>query len=437
MANGANGKWVGIGVGDVDSPDTPRNAPNWNAITLLTDKLNRNFKWARDMGIVKQPNYTTLVATAVEKYCTNPTISLPVVRDAAGFAVANLTMRTRLGSYPPPPPPRHAMLTVRGTGGLVDADPTSWIADASSNHYEVPIMYAATMGGIPVAVAGAGPSGNECADQVHQMLTDWVLTHTGTFSLSAYSLATKGVHMFLNDITNPGHPLFKHLPRLVCVILIGDPWRPFGHSFYLGPIPAGQGIGTPYFTLSERAIKTLGWRICWLTNPADLYANSPLGGTGQVLADVEEIILGFSMADPMGTMMLALQQLMKILTQDAGLMEMLPGGGLLGGGGLPGILTGVAGGSTAMTMGLAGLMLPLIIGGFQGLIAGVSGNGQNLPKGPAADAQAAILALKFFGSGIRGHVSYHVDQWGIGPQTYIDLGIQHSNDWGALTPVAA
>jgi hypothetical protein len=65
-----------------------------------------------------------------------------------------------------------------------------------------------------------------------------------------------------------------------------------------------------------------------------MYANSPLGGTGMVLADVEEIILGLSIADPMGTMMLALQEMMKIITQDAGLMEMLPGGGLLSGGGL-------------------------------------------------------------------------------------------------------
>jgi hypothetical protein len=112
-------------------------------------------------------------------------------------------------------------------------------------------------------------------------------------------------------------------------------------------------------------------------------------------------------------------------------MEMLPGGGLLSGGGLAGLMTGVAGGSTLMTAGLAGLMLPLLMGGFQGLFAGISGNGQNLPKGPAADVQAAILAFKFFGSGIHGHVSYHDTPWGIGPQTFIDLGIQHAATGGS------
>jgi hypothetical protein len=73
--------------------------------------------------------------------------------------------------------------------------------------------------------------------------------------------------------------------------------------------------------------------------------------------------------------------------------------------------------------------------GFQGLIAGISGNGSNLPPGVAADVQAAILALKFYGSGIWPHVHYHDTPWGSGPQTYLQLGIQHANDWGTRTAV--
>jgi hypothetical protein len=436
VSTNAKGGWIGFGVGDTD-PDAPRNAPNWHAVSLLNEKLYDRFQSTHPHGQTRvKPVYDDITAESVKLIADKYGMTVPV--DLNGKAVANLAFRQKIGAYPPPPPPTHAMFTVRGTGGVIGQDYASWIPNALPGLYhEHPIDYAATMGGLPVAVAGAGPSGNECAEQVHQMLTDAVMGSTVTFGISGYSLATKGIHMFLNDITNPAHPLFQHLHRLVCVVLIGDPWRPFGHSFYLGPIPSGQGIGTPYFTLSQRAIETLGWRICWLTNPADMYGNSPLGGTGAVLADVEEIILGLSMADPMGTMMLALQQMMKILTQDAGLMEMLPGGSLLTGGGLAGLMTGVAGGSTLMTAGLAGFMLPLFMGGFQGLFAGISGNGQNMPKGPAADVQAAILALKFFGSGIHGHVSYHDTPWGIGPQTYIDLGIQHSRDWGLNTPVAA
>ena len=174
MATNAKGQWIGFGVGDAD-PDAPRDAPNWHAVTLINQKLYDRFERVRKQvseSFRTQSTYDATTAKMVDSTAKLYGMTVPV--DLQGNAVANLSFRTKIGAYPPPPPPRHAALTVRGTGGLVDADPTSWIADASSNHYEVPIMYAATMGGIPVAVAGAGPSGNECADQVHQMLTDWV-----------------------------------------------------------------------------------------------------------------------------------------------------------------------------------------------------------------------------------------------------------------------
>jgi hypothetical protein len=244
---------------------------------------------------------------------------MTVPRDLQGNAVANLAFRTKIGAYPPPPPPTHAMFTVRGTGGVIGQDYTSWIPAALPGLYhEHPIDYPATMGGLPVAVAGAGPSGNECADLVHQMLTDAVMGSTVTFGIAGYSLATKGIHMFLNDITNPAAPAVSAPPPPG---LRGSDRRPVAAVRTLvlpRPHPIGAGHRNPLLHPVQRAIETLGWRICWLTNPADMYANSPLGGTGMVLADVEEIILGLSMADPMGTMMLALQEMMKIITQDAG-----------------------------------------------------------------------------------------------------------------------
>ncbi|OBL08217.1 hypothetical protein A5646_12840 [Mycobacterium sp. 1245499.0] len=453
MATDANGRWIGFGVGDTDPATAKRTDPNWEAVTLLTTALA---KWGGPkFGVTPQANYDLSIAAAVEKYCIHSKINLPVVRDVSGNAVANLAMRTKIGAYPPPPPPTHALFTVRGTGGIIGQDYTSQIAQALPGIYhEHPIDYAASMGGIPVGAANDpnAPSGDECAEQARQMLTDAVLGSTVTFGVTGYSLGTKGVILFLNDLFNPNHPLYPHRDRLVCVVLVADPWRPFGKSFYLGPVQAGQGIGTPYFTMSKAAQDALGWRCCWLVNPADLYTNAPLGGTGQVLADVEEFILGTAVSDPLGTMAKFVQMLLQLVVKDGGIINggaivNQPGGttgsgglggilgGLLGGGSPASLITGVAGGSIGLTAGLVPLMLPLLVGGFEGLIDGISGNGTNLPTGPAADVQAAILALKFFGSGTAPHISYHNTTWGPGPQTFLQLGIQHAADYGSRVPV--
>lgn len=431
MATDTNGKWIGLGVGDVDDPKTPRTAPNWDAITLLTGKLHDKYSWARALGVKAQPNYDETTAQAVGEFCTK--VGLPVILDAKGYPVANLAMRQRLGSFPPPPPPTHAMFTVRGTGGIIGLDYTSQIAQALPGVYhEHPIDYAAAMGGFPVGAANdpSAPSGDDCAVQACQMLTDAVMGSTVSFAVAGYSLGTKGVVMFLNDLFDPNHPLSAHQHRLVCVVLVADPWRPYGHTFYLGPIPDGQGIGAPYFTMSPAAVKALGWRCCWLANPPDMYTNSPLGATGQVLADVEQIVLETAVSDPLGTIQRAIPYLLQIVEKDGGLSTLF-GGGLTGS-----LLTGVAGGSTVLTAGLVGLLLPVLESGFTGLLSGISGNGANLPPGVAADVQAAILALKFFGSGTAGHISYHNTPWSPNsPQTYLQLGIQHAADWGARTPV--
>jgi len=459
VVNNAKGQWIGFGVGDIDPVNAKRTDPNWDAVTLLTTKLCSKFSTVRNLGLTPRGTYDILTSQAVAMIAKNYGMTVPV--DAQGYAVANLAFRTKLGSYPPPPPPTHALFTVRGTGGIIGLDYTSQIAQALPGVYhEHPIDYAAAMGGLPVGAATDpnAPSGDECAEQACQMLADAVLGSTVTFAIAGYSLGTKGVHLFLNRLCDPNDPLYAHRDRLVCVVLIADPWRPFGKSFYLGPVASGQGIGAPNFAMSKAAQDWLGWRCCWLVNPSDLYTNSPLGGTGLVLSDVEEMILGLSVTDPLGMMARAVQMLLQLVVKDGGLIPGTGGavvnqpaggggagsggllggllGGILGGGANPAsLITGVAGGSIGLTAGLVPLMLPLLLGSFEGLIDGISGNGANLPTGPAADVQAAILALKFFGSGTAPHLSYHDTPWGIGPQTFLQLGIQHAADWGSRVPV--
>lgn len=438
MAVNAAGGWIGFGVGDSDPAAKPTD-PNYHAVSLINEKLYTRFQSTHPLGQTRVKSvYDDITAASVALVAKNYGMTVPL--DQQGRAVANLAFRTKIGAFPPPKPPTHALFTVRGTGGIIGLDYTSQIAQAlPAIYHEHPIDYLAAMGGLPVGAANDpnAPSGNECADQACQMLADAVMGSTVSFSVAGYSLGTKGVLLFLNRLYDPNDPLYQHRNRLVCVVLVADPWRPFGKSFFMGPIQAGEGIGAPYFTMSKAAQDALGYRCCWLVNPADLYTNAPLGGTGAVLADVEEMILGMSVSDPLGMMERFVQMTMQLLLHDGGLQAILPGGGggILGGGGITSLIGGLASGSTMITAGLAGLLLPILVGGFQGLISGISGNGSNLPPGPAADVQAAILALKFFGSGTAPHISYHDTPWGTGPQTFLQLGIQHAGDWGARTPV--
>lgn len=430
MAVDAKGGWIGFGVGDTD-PGAKRTDPNWHAVSLINEKLYDRFQATHVLGQKRVSNvYDAVTAESVKLIAKNYNMTVPV--DLQGNAVANLAFRAKIGAYPPPAPPTHALLSVRGTGGIIGQDYTSQVAQVLPGIYhEHPMDYLAAMGGLPVGAANdpSAPSGNECAEQACQLLTDTVMGSTVTFSIAGYSLGTKGVILFLNNLFDPNHFLYQHRDRLVAVLLIADPWRPFGKSFFMGPVQAGQGIGTPYFTMSKAAQDALGWRCCWLVNPADLYTDAPLGGTGMVLADFEETILGTAVSDPLGTMMKFVQLAMKLITKDGGLQT------IFGGAGGMGLISGIASGSTLLTGGIAALLLPILLGGFQGLISGVSGNGANLPAGVAADVQAAILALKFFGSGTGPHLAYHVATWGPTPQTFLQLGIQHLADWGNRVPV--
>ena len=233
MANDADGKWIGLGVGDVDSSATPRNAPNWNAITLLTGKLHDKYQWARDLGVVAQPNYDEVVARAVEQFCQRT--GLPIIRDPNGHAVADLAVRRRLGSYPPPgaddpvrlrlAPTLPIMFTVEGHSSNMFAGP---VADTATQLESEGLCHHQPIGYKNAAIPFDNASGeNELARLVGATVmgngvpfpagTKWVL---GIFSQGAIV----GFDFWINHLA-PGKPLEWREADLLGVLAYGNPCR--------------------------------------------------------------------------------------------------------------------------------------------------------------------------------------------------------------------
>ena len=233
MVNDANGQWIGLGVGDVDSPATPRNAPNWEAITLLTGKLHDKYQWARDLGVVAQPNYDQVVARAVEQFCQRT--GLPIIRDPGGNAVANLALRRRLGSYPPPgahdpvqlrsAPTLPIMFTVEGHSSNMFFGP---VADTATQLESEGLCHHQPIGYNNGAIPFDNSSGeNELARLVGATVMDngvpfpagtkWVL---GIFSQGAIV----GFDFWVNHLA-PGKPLEWREADLLGVLAYGNPCR--------------------------------------------------------------------------------------------------------------------------------------------------------------------------------------------------------------------
>lgn len=223
MVNDANGNWIGLGVGDVDNPATTRDAPNWHAITLLTGKLHDKYQWARDLGVVAQPNYDQVVARAVEQFCQRT--GLPIIRDPSGNAVANLAVRQRLGSYPPPAPILPIMFTVEGHTSNMFAGP---VADTATQleseglcHHQ-PIGY--NNGPVPFDNASGE---HELARLVGATVMDnGVPFPAGTkWVLGIYSQgAIVGFDFWVNHLA-PGKPLEWREPDLLGVLAYANPCR--------------------------------------------------------------------------------------------------------------------------------------------------------------------------------------------------------------------
>jgi hypothetical protein len=109
MAHDANGKYIGLGVGDSNA-DT----------ALINHKLHDKYQWARDLGVTATQPYTEITATAIGSFCSR--VGIPAVLDAQGAPVATLAIRQRLGAAAPPAPPEPVCVyfSINGAGSTWD-----------------------------------------------------------------------------------------------------------------------------------------------------------------------------------------------------------------------------------------------------------------------------------------------------------------------------
>lgn len=309
-----------------------------------------------------------------------------------------------LQAAPPPPPPRHGALTFRGTGGIVGQDYTSRVAAACPAVVEIPVPYAASMGPLPVGAAGdlRAPSGAASRDQAVEWAARWIESTTKTFVLIGYSQGADAASR-VRAMLEPGGRLERHRGRYVCGAMFGNPTRAFGHTFYLGAVPGGQGIADWHVPQSAC---TWDWLEC--VQPGDLYANTPLGDVGDVCREAYRLVMGLQLTDIGALASAFLANIMRLL-DEAG-------------------------------VDAAGLQAPdrIISGAINGLIASlapqlvpiVGGNPES-----AAAAQAAVLGIRFATSNppTAPHITY---EWAeaIPGMTYLQLAIQHVTHWAARTP---
>ncbi|MFV8173814.1 hypothetical protein [Mycolicibacterium peregrinum] len=403
--NGPDGKWIGFGLGDSD-PDVPRSDPNWHAVTLIREELHDTFQWARDMGVTEGETVTEIVADAIAEFQSRAKI--PVLLDKDGHGYADFRTRVRLGSYPTPPAPRHALLTFRGTGGIVGLDYTSRVAQANADVVEeIVINYPASMGGIPVGAAGDinAPSGNDCVDIAVDLAVAWIKANPNrTFLLGGYSLGAIAASR-VRAMLLPGGELEEYADNYVAGFVIGNPARAFGHTYYLGAIPNGFGIYN--WHLPDAACT---WDWCEIVDPDDMYGNTPGGDVGEIIRKVQQIVMATTVSDPIGTVRKMIPLLLQLL-DEAGVE--LPFN-------IPGMITGA----------LAGLLVAILPTELANLL-GTVGNRET-----AAAVQAAIVALKFFASNppTAAHISYEWREVWPG-QTYLGLACQHVRDWATKVPV--
>lgn len=296
------------------------------------------------------------------------------------------------------------MLTFRGTGGIVGLDYTSRIAQANADVVEeIPILYPASMGGIPVGAANnpGAPSGNDCVDIAVDMAVDWIRANPRrTFLLSGYSLGAIAASR-VRAMLLPGGELEEFADNYVGGVCLGNPARRFGHTFYLGAIPGGYGIYN--WHLPEAACT---WDWCELADSGDMYANCPGGDVGDVIRKVQQMVMDTEVSDPIGTVRKMIPLILQLL-DEAGVD--LPFN-------IPRMITGAF-------AGLLSAFLPGIPAAFSG---GETG----------AAVRAAIVALRFFATNppTAAHISYEWHEVWPG-QTYLGLGIQHVRDWAGRTPV--
>lgn len=313
---------------------------------------------------------------------------------------------------PAPPRARHMAIVFRGTGGVVGQDYVSRVCQGAGDLVEeFNPEWPASMGGLPPGAPGT-PSMNKAVGIGVEAGSRLIEANPNrTFIIGGYS-AGAIVASKLRESLEPGGRLAAYKKNYVCGFTLGNPSRAFGHTYFMGAIPNGQGISDYHMPAS-----TLGWDWCDLAHPDDMYTNVPLGDTYDIMAEVYKYITDLSMDDPLGLMVKMLPMILKVM-DEAGISLPFVGGAL---------------GSLLNPVALIGLMLPMLLAMLPGLIGGIGGSPGQL-TGPAAAAQAGIIAMKFLFAGTGPHIRYEFNEVWPG-QTYLGLGIQHVRDWAARTPV--
>lgn len=343
---------------------------------------------------------------------------------------------------------RHLGLVFRGTGGVIGEDYVSrTVQGASRLVEEINPHWPATMGGLPVGVAGGigDPSMQHGIDTAVEDAKHIIARNPDrkivVGGYSAGAVAAAKVRKYVLE-TMP--------ERYVCGFTYGDPSRPAGGSYFGGVPVSGHGIST------WRYGDVKDFRQCWIANKGDMYTSVPNGDTGLIMGDFYDIITKVQLSDPMGTFGAILESIPAILqhtgilpegpehinTGALDLSSLIDGiSGMLGGGKNPKApakpldlgdwLNGLLGAGTGSTkpggdifaqLGAAN-PLGMIINSLTGLL---DGN----PDGLAAAINAAVVGIKFAAAGTAPHITYEFAEAWPG-QSFLGLGIQHLNYWAS------
>lgn len=330
---------------------------------------------------------------------------LPVTREISDLELIRMGLKKDDGSVGGVKPNSDKALGIvfRGAGGIIGLDYVSRIMQAVSDRVEeINPRWPATMGGFPVGTAGnindpSMWSGIQIAVADAKAIINEALrikpnrkVIVGGYSAGAIAAAI--IIQWLKE-TYPSNYL--------CSFSIGDPTRPLGGSYYLGPILSGEGIASVHYNDPK------DYRHCWLTDPEDMYGNVPLGKVGEIMHGAFDLITKVEMSNLLGNAKGMVGTITEIM-DDAGIS-------------VPFLIKGATDGIPFS------VVIPLLIQMIPGLIAGSSGNVNKL-EGPAAAAQAAIIAMKFVFAGTAPHIQYERREVWPG-QTYQGLAIQHVRDY--------
>lgn len=289
--NGPDGKWLGYGVGDTDDPNLPNTAPNYRAVSLINQKLTDKYQWARELGMTHGPRYSTTTAVAIEEFCRR--VGITPIYDPDGYAVANLAMRARLGSYPPPTPVLPLIFTVEGHMSNMFAGPVADIATILEREgvcRHQPTGY--RNGNIPF-------DNNSGVTELARLVGSTVMDNGVPFpdgtpwALGIFSQGAIVGYDFYTNYLQEGQPLHWRLKDLRGVLAYGNPCRatnsiaPWAQSWIKTPNTHGLD---PYrrFGIPGQPTKPDNWVDVY--REGDIFAQNDDSKSGAVKAAVYQAV---------------------------------------------------------------------------------------------------------------------------------------------------